>query len=106
MFRTRTKLAVMLAIAVLAITWIAAKTRADATKPEPDFPKPQADSTGLDAATMKAALRTATAEEGHFIDFVMAKVKKRILPADLVESTFEWAQKNPTNTASNTSNKR
>ena len=53
----------------------------------------KADSTRLDAATMKAALRTATAEEGCFIESVLSKVKKGILPADLVDSTFQWARK-------------
>jgi hypothetical protein len=81
MFRTRTKLIVILA-ALVFFTWVAATTKADSTR--------------LDAATMKAALRTDTAEEGCFIESVVKKVKKGILPADLVDSTFEWARKKPT----------
>jgi hypothetical protein len=66
---------------VLAFTWISASA--------------QAGSTRLDAATMKAALRTDTIEEGGFIDYVLDKVKKGTLPADLVDSTFQWARKKP-----------
>jgi hypothetical protein len=51
----------------------------------------------LDADTMKAALRTAAPEEGGFIDEVLAKVDKKVLPLDLVESTFLWARKKPRN---------
>jgi hypothetical protein len=51
----------------------------------------------LDANTMKAALRTATPEEDGFIDRVLAKVDKKKLPLDLVESTFLWARKKPRN---------
>ncbi len=80
MFRTRTKLIVILAVFAF-FTWVSATTKADSTR--------------LDAATMKAALRTATPEEGCFIESVMKKVKKGILPADLVDSTFEWARKKP-----------
>jgi hypothetical protein len=54
-----------------------------------------ADTTRLDAATMRAALRTATPEENGFIDFVIAQVNKGKLPADLVDSTFQWARKKP-----------
>ncbi len=79
MFRTRTKLVVMLA--VLAFTWISASVKADSSR--------------LDAAVMKAALRTATAEEGGFIDDMLIKVNKGTLPADLVDSTFQWARKKP-----------
>jgi hypothetical protein len=57
--------------------------------------KLQADSTRLDAETMKAALHTTTIEEGGFIDFVIGLVNKGNLPADLVDSTFEWARKKP-----------
>ncbi len=55
----------------------------------------KADSTRLDAATMKAALHTTTIEEGGFIDRVITMVNKGQLPADLVDSTFEWARKKP-----------
>jgi hypothetical protein len=56
----------------------------------------QADSTRLDAETMKAALRTTTIEEGGFIDYVLGLVSKGKLPGELVDSTFEWARKKPT----------
>ncbi|MGD0655794.1 MAG: hypothetical protein ABSA16_15760 [Thermoguttaceae bacterium] len=79
MFRTRTKLTVILAL--LALSWISATIMADTTR--------------LDATTMKAALRTATIEEGGFIDYVLAKVNKGLLPADLVDGTFQWARKKP-----------
>ena len=44
---------------------------------------------------MKAALRTTTIEEGGFIDSVLVKVGKGQIPADLVDSTFQWARKKP-----------
>jgi hypothetical protein len=56
-----------------------------------------ANASPLDAATMKVALRTATPEEGGFIDHVLALVDKGTLPLDLVESTFLWAKKKPRN---------
>jgi hypothetical protein len=49
----------------------------------------------LDAATMKAALRTDAIEEGGFIDGILLRVSKGTLPADLVDSTFQWARKKP-----------
>lgn len=55
-----------------------------------------ADTVRLDAAAIKAALHTATVEEGGFIDYVLAKVKKGDLPAGLVDGTFQWARKKPT----------
>ncbi|MGA2059543.1 MAG: hypothetical protein ABSG67_03605 [Thermoguttaceae bacterium] len=80
MFRTRTKL--LLILAVLAFfAWISASSKADSTR--------------LDAATMKAALRTDTTEEGGFIDYLIMRVNKGTLPADLVDSTFQWARKKP-----------
>ncbi len=54
-----------------------------------------AETSRLDAATMKAALRTTTVEEAGFIDYVLTQVKKGRLPADLVDSTFQWARKKP-----------
>ncbi|MGD0518708.1 MAG: hypothetical protein ABSA26_14330 [Thermoguttaceae bacterium] len=54
-----------------------------------------ADTTPLDAKTMKAALRTTCIEEGHFIEYILHKVDKGKIPADLVYSTFEWARKQP-----------
>jgi len=47
----------------------------------------------LDAETIKAALRTATAEENEFIDYVVELVDDGTLPRDLVEGTFQWARK-------------
>jgi hypothetical protein len=80
MFRTRTKLIVI--VAVLAfLTWVSATTKADSTR--------------LDAATMKAALRTTTIEEAGFIDGLLIMVNKGTLPPDLVDSTFQWARKKP-----------
>jgi hypothetical protein len=46
-------------------------------------------------ATMKAALRTVTPEEDGFIDRVVDKMNRNILPRKLVESTFLWAKKQP-----------
>ena len=51
--------------------------------------------TRLDATTMKAALRTITPEEDGFIDRVVDKMNRNILPRKLVESTFLWAKKKP-----------
>lgn len=55
----------------------------------------RADPFPLDANTMRVALHTAAPEEDGFIDTVLAKVNKGILPTDLVESTFLWARKKP-----------
>jgi hypothetical protein len=55
----------------------------------------QAAAGSLDAATMRAALNTATPEEEGFIDKVLTKVRKGTLPLDLVETTFLWAKKKP-----------
>jgi len=49
----------------------------------------------LDAATIKAALRTATAEENGFVDRVVALVDNGTLPRSLVESTLLWARTKP-----------
>ncbi len=49
----------------------------------------------LTAENMKVALHTATPQEGHFIERVLARVKKGTLPLDLVQSTFLWAKKKP-----------
>jgi hypothetical protein len=55
------------------------------------------DTGGLTAENMKVALHTSTEQEGHFIEKVLAKVKKGTLPLDLVQSTFLWAKRKPTN---------
>jgi hypothetical protein len=49
----------------------------------------------LDPATMKAVLRAVTPEQEAFIDNVLVRVKKGILPLELVQSTFLWAKKKP-----------
>ncbi len=54
-----------------------------------------AESSRLDADTMKSALRTTTIEEDGFIDYVLARVEAGTLPADLVDSTFQWARRKP-----------
>jgi hypothetical protein len=79
MLKTRSIL--LLLLALLAINWISARVAADTTR--------------LDAATMKAALRTTTIEEGGFIDSVLVQVGKGQIPPDLVDSSFQWARKKP-----------
>jgi len=54
-----------------------------------------AQATRLNAATIKAALRTATPEEAGFVERVVNLTKDGVLPADLVDSTFQWARKKP-----------
>ncbi len=58
-------------------------------------PGEAAQATRLSAATIKAALRTAAPEEGGFVDRVVNLTKEGVLPADLVDSTFQWARKKP-----------
>jgi hypothetical protein len=70
----------------LAVGSLAATTSTTTKKKQPN---------PLDAKTMKVALHTATAEEGGFIDMVLAKVDDGTLPLDLVQSTFLWAKKKP-----------
>lgn len=77
----KTRAIVLVLLALLAFSWISTRVGADTTR--------------LDAATMKAALRTATVEEGGFIDSVLVQVGKGKIPADLVDSTFQWARKKP-----------
>jgi hypothetical protein len=80
MLRTRTKIILMLAV-LATFTWIAASTHANSTR--------------LDAATIKAGLRTTPVEDKGFIDGIITMVNKGTLPADLVDSTFQWARKKP-----------
>lgn len=54
-----------------------------------------ADTTVLNAETIKAGLRTATVEEQGFIDRVVELAKDGTLPPELVESTFQWARHKP-----------
>jgi len=58
-------------------------------------PSEAAEGTRLSAATIKAALRTTTIEEGGFVERVINLTKEGVLPADLVDSTFQWARKKP-----------
>jgi hypothetical protein len=52
-----------------------------------------ADQTILDADTMKKVLRPPTPDDAAFIDRVVKLVSKGKLPADLVDSTLQWARK-------------
>jgi hypothetical protein len=54
-----------------------------------------AEASPLDAATMKAVLRTAAPEEDGFIDRVLARVDNGTLPLEMVEGTFLWAKRKP-----------
>jgi hypothetical protein len=49
----------------------------------------------LDAAKIKAGLRTANPEEHGFIERVVDLAKRGKIPPSLVESTFQWARKRP-----------
>jgi hypothetical protein len=49
----------------------------------------------LDAATIKAGLRTTATEEQGFVDRVMTMVDQGKLPRSMVDSTFDWARKKP-----------
>jgi hypothetical protein len=49
----------------------------------------------LDAAKIKAGLRTATPEEHGFVERVVDLAKKGKIPPSMVESTFQWARKRP-----------
>jgi hypothetical protein len=49
----------------------------------------------LDAAAIRAALRTSTAEENGFVDRVVGLVNNGTLPRSLVESTLLWARTKP-----------
>jgi hypothetical protein len=64
---------------------------------EPAVPKnvnPNSDPI-LDAAKIKAGLRTATPEEQGFVERVVDLAKKGKLSPAVVESTFQWARKRP-----------
>jgi hypothetical protein len=56
---------------------------------------PTAEAGVLDPDVMKIVLHTSTAQEGGFIEYVVARVDKGTLPLDLVQSTFLWARKKP-----------
>jgi hypothetical protein len=47
----------------------------------------------VDADTMKKVLRAPTPDDNAFIDRIFTMVDKGSLPADLVNSTFQWARK-------------
>ncbi len=54
-----------------------------------------AQSVRLDAATIKAGLRTTAIEENGFVDRVVDQVNKGELPARVVYSAFLWAKRKP-----------
>jgi len=47
----------------------------------------------LDAATIKAGLRTTTREEEGFVGRAVALVDQGVLPEKLVEGVFNWARR-------------
>jgi hypothetical protein len=51
----------------------------------------------LTADVMKVALHTSTDQENGFIEHVLHLVDQKVLPLDLVQSTFLWARKKPVN---------
>jgi hypothetical protein len=53
----------------------------------------RADQPILDADIMKKILRPPTPDGNAFIDKLVNKVKKGKVPADLVDSTVQWARK-------------
>ncbi|MFH1267086.1 MAG: hypothetical protein ABIK89_15270 [Planctomycetota bacterium] len=55
----------------------------------------RADTVGLDAATIKAGLRTAAPEEDGFVDRVLQAVEEGRLSAGLVRGMFLRARKRP-----------
>jgi hypothetical protein len=55
----------------------------------------RADDFMLDPDQIKAALHTATDEEGGFVDRSVALVKKGTLPRDIFTTAFIWARKKP-----------
>jgi len=50
---------------------------------------------GLDAATIRAGLRTANPNEEAYIVYVVTLRDQGRLPVRLVESTFQWARRKP-----------
>ena len=58
-------------------------------------PAARAATTELDADTIKAALRTTTIEEDGFVDRALKMVGEGKLSMALVQSTFDWARKQP-----------
>jgi hypothetical protein len=51
--------------------------------------------TTLSAKAIKASLRTATPEEGDFIERAVAAAESGKLPPAVLESTFQWAKRKP-----------
>jgi hypothetical protein len=78
---TRRKSLVLLAlsVAILAVAWQPAA----------------AQQTKLDAATIKAGLRTTSIEEEGFVDRVLTLMDEGTLPQSMVHGTFFWATKKP-----------
>jgi hypothetical protein len=56
----------------------------------------RAEQSPLNAATIRAALRTDPIEEKGFIDRVVDLMDQGVLPRAMVQSTFNWARKKPT----------
>jgi hypothetical protein len=54
-----------------------------------------AQQTKLDAATIKAGLRTTAIEEKGFVDRVLKLMDEGVLPQSMVHGTFLWAKKKP-----------
>jgi hypothetical protein len=52
-----------------------------------------ADQPIVDAQMMKTILRPPTPQDEAFIDRIVKKVQRGKLPADLVDSTLDWARK-------------
>ncbi len=89
MNKTRTIVIVLLVLLVLGGIWITVR----------------ADTTRLDADTMRAALRTTTVEENGFIDLVVVKVNKGLLQGTWWTARFS-GEKSHTGTASSISSRR
>lgn len=54
-----------------------------------------ADQTRFDVATYKAGLRTTSIEDNGFIEHTLFLVGQGLVPADMFDSTFQWARKKP-----------
>lgn len=84
MFR---KLTILVAVATLVAVWLDATLTAG--------PASVTAEARLDAATIRAGLRTADADEDAYITYVAMLVDQGRLPRALVDSTFQWARRQP-----------
>jgi hypothetical protein len=73
--------ALILPCVVVAIGWAWAQQATAAVK--------------LDADEIKVALRTVTPDDNAFVERVVNMVNAEKLPAELVNSTLQWARKKP-----------